>query len=273
MTTSPELTIPTPSGPVFATAQDHQDGRAVLYTLRGAVRGQVCVTGTHDRYHWDQFTALRVSFGSCDVMAELAPQESLPHLRSATTRYVGSVIRSTGEGEPYQQVQSLESTAGREPSEKTAQTLTAVLHACGEDTACRPDLPRLLDAAREGDTPALLRFLTSVLTQCEKDAARYEKEAAEHLRDGRAAAALWWALARQLTAAYAPLPVLAWWLADYTGSQARRALVAPDLARISQQAAANQRQDHARFTAEVASLRAQQRTRRPRWTTPAAERR
>ncbi|GHC88594.1 hypothetical protein [Streptomyces flavofungini] len=51
------LIIETPSGAVHASVEPRV-GDAVVFTLTGALRGSVHLTGTHDPCHWDQFTAI-----------------------------------------------------------------------------------------------------------------------------------------------------------------------------------------------------------------------
>lgn len=53
----------------------------------------------------------------------------------------------------------MEAAAGHQPSEKTATTLTAVLHACAAHVSQHDDQPAILP--RQRDAPALLRLLLS----------------------------------------------------------------------------------------------------------------
>ncbi|MFE7961235.1 hypothetical protein [Streptomyces sp. NPDC057413] len=110
--------------------------------------------------------------------------------------------------------------AGHEPSPRTAATLTAVLQACAEHVMQREDLPAVLTASRQRDTPALLRFLAWSAAHHQAEAARYEREARAARPALRAAVAAWWATARWFIAC--PHPLL---LADYPGSLSRAVAV------------------------------------------------
>ncbi|RRR68154.1 hypothetical protein EHS43_43915, partial [Streptomyces sp. RP5T] len=149
------LIIETPSGRVHARAEP-RGSDAVVYTLGGALRGAVHVTGTHHPHHWDQFTALRASFGSADAMAALPPADSLPRLRNSTARHTGYLLAWEGPAGPQWEQGRIASTSGKPPSPKTGDTLRTVLHAVAEDAARRPDWAQLLDASRVRKTPALL---------------------------------------------------------------------------------------------------------------------
>ncbi|MFF3249361.1 hypothetical protein ACFYWY_37910 [Streptomyces sp. NPDC002870] len=76
-----------------------------------------------------------------------------------------------------------------------------------------------LNASRQRDTGALLRFLTWSTTHHHAEAARLEREACAAHPARRAAVAAWWTVARWLTAS--PHPVLLLMLADFPGSLSR----------------------------------------------------
>lgn len=145
---------------------------------------------------------------------------TLPRLARSRTGYHGSLTLYRDEADrPQVSVYPMESTAGHEPSPRTAAALTAVLRACAEHVEQRPDFPQILTASRERGTPALLRFLTW--------SADYHRSAAAHLEDKalasrpalRAAVTAWWTVARWFTAQ--PHPVLLLMLANLDGSLAR----------------------------------------------------
>ncbi|MGW1966390.1 hypothetical protein ACWCPD_39755 [Streptomyces sp. NPDC001935] len=235
------LTIETPSGTVCATAQAQGDD-AYLFALGGALRGCLYVTGAHHPSDWDQFTALRVSLGSVDVLGAIAPADSLPRYRGSSTGYRGSLLHSWtgGAGSAPQSVLSpLESVSGRAPSPKIRQTLALVLRACAEHVAHRPDLPRLLDAARTRETPGLLRFLTWSVRHSEATAEQYERDAVAYHRDARAAVTGWWTTARWLAADWHPVTAVL--LMSYRGSLAHRANFLPAWAELAKRAASEER--------------------------------
>ncbi|MFJ9381440.1 hypothetical protein [Streptomyces sp. NPDC101455] len=255
------LTIDTPSGTVRAAAQPRGED-AVVYALTGALRGFVHVAGTHHPRRWDQFTALRVSLGSVNAMDATAPAESLPRRRGSATGYTGGLVRWTDDDYPYQHTATtpVESTAGNAPSAATGEALAAVMRACAEDVAHRPDLHRLLDASRERETPRLLRFLDWSMRRGEAEAACFERKAQADRRDARTAVSSWWTAARWLTAR--PHPVLALVLMNYPGSLARRADYLPAYADYAERTACEERDRVGHIRTEIVSLRAQQRPRR-----------
>ncbi|MGW7365426.1 hypothetical protein ACWGI8_18780 [Streptomyces sp. NPDC054841] len=264
--TSPSLTIETPAGTVRATAGPRQDD-AVVFELGGAMRGSVHVTGTHHPRHWDQFTAVRACLGPVNAFQVTAPDDALPRLSRSRTGFRGSLtLYSDNADRPQVSVYPMESAAGHAPSEKTAATLTAVLRACAEHVAQRDDLPVILDASRQRDTPALLRFLTWSASHHQADAARLEGEARAAHPARRAAVAAWWTAARWLTVC--PHPVLLLMLADFPGSLARHVDVMQWLAPYCLTEAAREHDHARRAQAEAVSLRAQQRI-RPRGRRPA----
>ncbi|MEU0853555.1 hypothetical protein ABZ387_37450 [Streptomyces flaveolus] len=223
------LTVETPAGTVRATAGPRR-GDAVVFELGGAMRGSVHVTGTHHPQHWDQFTAVRVCLGPVNAYQTTAPDDALPRLARGSTGYRGSLRLYTDVVDrPQVSVYPMETAAGHEPSPKTAATLTAVLRACAEDVMQLEDLPAILTASRQRDTPALLRFLDWSVTHHQAEAARLEAEARAAHPARRAAAAAWWTVARWFTAS--PHPVLLVMLADYPGSlvprRLRHAVVGP----------------------------------------------
>ncbi|MFF3617301.1 hypothetical protein [Streptomyces sp. NPDC002580] len=173
-------------------------GILTIKTPSRTVRGCLYVTGTHHPSDWDQFTALRVSLGSVDVMGAIAPADSLPGQPAAQLDGLPRLGASVG-------AVPLESVSGRAPSPKIRQTLALVLRACAEQVAHRPDLPRLLDAARTRETPGLLRFLTWSVRHSEAAAEQYEREAVAYRRDARAAVTAWWTAARWLAADWHPV--------------------------------------------------------------------
>jgi hypothetical protein len=264
--TSPSLTIATPAGPVHATAGPRQDD-AVVFELGGAMRGSVYVTGTHDPYHWDQFTAVRACLGPVNSFQTTAPADALPRLALSRTGYRGSLTLYRDDiDRPQVSVYPMQSAAEHDPSEKTAAVLTAVLRSCAEHVAQRDDLPVILDASRQRDTPVLLRFLTWSTSHHQAEAARYERESRAAHPARRAAVAAWWTAARWLT--LSPHPVLLLMLADYPGSLSRHVDVMQWWAPYCLTEAAREHEHARRAQAETASLRAQQRP-RPRGRRPA----
>ena len=256
------LAIKTPRGDVRCTAEPKGDD-AVLYRLGGALRGTIHITGTHHPHHWDQFTALRATFGSIDAMTDLPPVDTLPRLRNSAARYTASLLVWDGlnglNGLQWDQG-AIQSTAGKPPSPKTGETLRTALYAVAEDAARRPDRPRILDASRRRDSPSLLRFFASSRRISEADIARYERRAADDRRHARTVTAAWWTAARWLSRQ--PDPALVLLLADRPGSLAREAFALPVSAAGYEEAADTERRRMQRFDAEAASLRAQMQPRR-----------
>jgi hypothetical protein len=254
------LTIQTPSGVVrsFAAAK----GDAVIYTLGGALRGRIHVTGTHHPHQWDKFTALRATFGAVDALAGLPPADSLPRLANSAARHTARLLMWEGPTGPQWDQSAIESTSGRPPSPKTGETLRTVLYAVIEDAAHRPDRARILEASRIRETPSLLRFFDLSSRAAHADIARYERRAEEvrhHSRQARCATAAWWTAARWLITQ--PHPILLLLLADHPGSLARNALARPGDAAVYEAAASQECRRMTRFEAEAASLRAQMRRR------------
>lgn len=254
---SPSLTIDTPAGAVHATAGHRQDD-AVVFELGGVMRGSVHVTGTHHPCHWDQFTAVRACLGPVNAYQTTAPDEDLPRLARSRTGYRGSLtLYRDAADRPQVTVYPMRTDADHELSEKTAAVLTAVLRACAEDVAQRADLPAIWDAARQRDTPSLLRFLIWSVSHHQAEAARLEREAREAQPARRAAVADWWTVARWFTTA--PHPILLLMLADLPHSLARTVAVKQWLSPYCQDRAAEEHERARRAQAEVASLHAQQR--------------
>ncbi|MFD4588320.1 hypothetical protein [Streptomyces sp. NPDC058434] len=262
--TSPSLTIDTPAGTVRATASPRR-ADAIVFELGGAMRGSVYVTGTHRPDHWDQFTAVRACLGPVNSFKTTAPDDALPRLARSHTGYHGSLTLYRDEMDrPQATVYPMESTAGHEPSEKTAATLTAVLRACADHVATRDDVRMILDASRQRDTPALLGFLIWSATHHQDEAARYEKESRATHPARRTALAAWWTVARWFVAC--PHPVLLLMLADLPdsvlpNSLARTVAVKTWAAPYLLAMAAREHQLTHRAQAEVHSLRSQQRPR------------
>ncbi|MFG2793991.1 hypothetical protein [Streptomyces sp. NPDC048419] len=250
------LAIETPSGSVHAFSEPKGDD-AVIYTLGGALRGTIHVTGTHHPHHWDQFTALRATFGAADAMAELPPADSLPRLRNSTARHTGNLLMWDGPAGPQREQSTIQSASGRPPAPATAETLRTVLYAIAEDAARRPDRARILDASRVRETPALLRFFECSRANSLADIARYERRAARDRRQVRIVTAAWWAAAQWLAAQ--PHPVLPLLLADRPRTLARDIYACTQGAAAYEDAAAQERRRMQRFAAEAASLRAQMR--------------
>ncbi|MFF0033939.1 hypothetical protein ACFYS7_38550 [Streptomyces avermitilis] len=191
----PSLTIKTRVGTVRATASPRQ-GDSVVFELGGAMRGSVHVTGTHHPHHWDQFTAVRACLGPVNAFQTTAPGDALPRLARSRTGYRGSLTLYRDDADrPEVTVYPMQSAAEHDPSEKTAAVLTAVMRACAEHIAQRDDLPEILDASRQRDTPALLRFLTWSAAHHQAEAARYEREARAAHPARRAAVTGWWTVA------------------------------------------------------------------------------
>ncbi|KMS74287.1 hypothetical protein ACM01_15445 [Streptomyces viridochromogenes] len=269
--TSPILTIDTPAGPVRATAGPREDD-AVVFELGGAMRGSVHVTGTTDPHRWDQFTAIRACLGPVNAFKTTAPDDALPRLARSRTGYRGSLtLYRDNIDRPEVSVHPLLSAADHPPSEKTAAVLTAVLRGCAEHVEQRADLPAILEASRQRDTPGLLRFLTWSASYHQDEAARLEREACAAHPARRAAVAAWWTVAQWFLAS--PHPVLLLMLADLPysvlpNSLARTVDVKQWWAPYCVDAAADERERARRAQAEADSLRAQQH-RRPRGRRPA----
>ncbi|MCX4624908.1 hypothetical protein [Streptomyces albogriseolus] len=257
--TSASLTIETPAGPVHATAGPLQDD-AVVFELGGAMRGSVHVTGTHHPQHWNRFTAVRACLGPVNAYQDTAPDDALPRLARGSSGYRGSLeLYIDIVGRPEVSVSPLETAAGYEPSPKTAATLTAVLQACAEHVMQREDLPAILTASRQRDTPDLLRFLAWSAAHHQAEAARYEREARAARPALRAAVAAWWTAARCFIAC--PHPVLLLVLADYPGSLSRAVAVEQWRGPYCRTAAAREHEYTRRAQSEADSLRAQERAR------------
>ncbi|MFC9892040.1 hypothetical protein ACFW3A_21850 [Streptomyces pilosus] len=253
------LTIETPAGPVHATAGPLQDD-AVVFELNGAMRGQVHVTGTHHPQHWDRFTAVRACLGPVNAYQDTAPDEALPRLTRGRTGYRGSLkLYSDVVGRPEVSVYPMETAAGHELSPKTAATLTAVLRGCAEHVMQREDLPAILTASRQRDTPALLRFLAWSAAHHQAEAARLEAKARAARPALRAAVAAWWTAARWFTAC--PHPALLLMLADYPGSLSRAVAVEQWRGPYFRTTAAREHEYARRAQTEASSLRAQARAR------------
>jgi hypothetical protein len=253
--TSDRLTIETPAGTVHATAGP-RSGDAVVFELAGAMRGSVHVTGTHHPQHWHRFTAVRACLGPVNAYQTTAPDDALPRLARGHSGYRGSLTLYPGAADrPEVSVYPMETAAGHEPSPKTAATLTAVLRACAEHVMRREDLPVILTASRQRDTPALLRFLDWSVTHHQAEAARYEAEARAARPARRAAVAAWWTVARWFTAS--PHPVLLVMLADHPGSLSRHVSVMEWWAPYCLTAASREHDHARRAETEAASLRNQ----------------
>lgn len=263
---NPSLTVETPAGAVHSTAhpREHDSVVFVVFDLGGAMRGSVYVTGTHHVRHWNQFTAVRACLGPVNTFQETepAPADTLPRLVRSRTGYHGSLtLYRDDAGLPQVLVYPMESTAGHEPSPRTAATLTAVLRACAEHVEQRTDFPQILTASRERDTPALLRFLTSSADYHSSAAARLESQARASRPALRAAVTAWWTVARWFTAQ--PHPVLLLMLANRDGSLARAVDLQEWWGSYCLTEAAGEHDRARNAEAEAASLRTQQRTRRP----------
>jgi hypothetical protein len=264
--TSPSLTIETPAGPVRATAGPREDD-AVVFELGGAMRGSVHVTGTTDPHRWDQFTAVRACLGPVNAFASTAPDEDLPRLARGRTGYRGSLtLYRDNTGRPEVSVHPLLSAADHPPSEKTAAVLTAVLRGCAEHVTQRADLPPILEASRQRDTPGLLRFLTWSASYHQAEAVRLEREARTALPALKAAEAAWRTAARWL--ALYPHPVLLLMLADRPDSLTQKIRELQWWAPYCVNAAAEEHERARHAQTEADSLRGQQR-RRPRGHRPA----
>ncbi|MFE7172615.1 hypothetical protein [Streptomyces sp. NPDC057616] len=250
------LTVETPTGSVHAFTELKGDD-AVIYTLGGVLRGALHVTGTHHPEHWDQFTALRVTFGAADAMADLPPADSLPRLRNSRALHTGHLLTWDGPAGPQQELSAIQCASGRPVAPRTAETLRTVLHAVAENAAQRPDRARILEASRIRETPALLRFFASSRHNSQADIARYTCRAARDRRQARVVTAAWWTAAQWCITQ--PHPVLALLLADQPGSLARASDARTQGAAAYEDAAAQEHRRMQRFAAEAASLRAQMR--------------
>lgn len=254
--TSPSLTIDTPAGTVRATAGP-READAVVFELGGAMRGSVHVTGTTDPHHWDQFTAVRACLGPVNAFKTTAPDEALPRLASSRTGYRGSLTLYRYADRPAESVYPMGSAADHPPSEKTAAVLTAVLRACAEHVERRADLPAILEASRQRDTPGLLRFLTWSASYHQVEAARLEREVGTALPALKASEAAWRTAVRWL--ALSPHPVLLLMLADRPDSLTQKIRGLQWWAHYCVDAAGEERERARRAQAEGDSLRAQQR--------------
>ncbi|MDG4857093.1 hypothetical protein P8605_02785 [Streptomyces sp. T-3] len=151
--TRTSLTIDTPAGPVHATAGPLESD-AVIVELGGAMRGSVHVTGTTHPHQWDQFSAVRACLGPVNAFKATAPDEALPRLARSRTGYHGSLtLYRDNLDRPTVSLSPIRSAAGHPPSRKTGAVLTAVLRGCAEHVAQRADLPAILEASRQRDTP------------------------------------------------------------------------------------------------------------------------
>ncbi|MGW0916671.1 hypothetical protein ACWD1Z_33865 [Streptomyces sp. NPDC002784] len=263
--TSPILTIDTPAGPVHATASPREDD-AVVFELSGAMRGSVHVTGTTDPHRWDQFTAVRACLGPVNAFKTTAPDEDLPRLARGRTGYRDSLtLYRDDTHRPQVSVYPLSTAADHPPSEKTEAVLTAVLRSCAEHVAQRPDLPAILEASRQRDTPGLLRSLTWSASYHQAEAVRLEREARTALSARKAAEAAWRTAARWLS--FSPDPVLLLMLADRPDSLTQKIRGLQWWAPYCVSAAAEEHERARHAQEEADSLRAQQR-RRPRGRRP-----
>ncbi|MFD5806739.1 hypothetical protein [Streptomyces sp. NPDC127020] len=251
------LTVETPAGPVRATSNRQDD--AVVFELSGAMRGHVHVTGTTHPQHWDRFTAVRACLGPFDGYRTTAPDDALPRLAHGHSGYRGSLRLHPGALAFDVSVSPLETAAGNTPAPLTAVTLTAVMRACAEHVVGRGDLPAILTASRQRDTPGLLRFLHWSAGHHRGEAARLEEEARAAHAARRAAVTAWWIAARCFAAS--PPLVLGQVLADYPGSLARQIDVMQWLEPYCVTAADHERDLARRAVSESVSLRAQQRQR------------
>ncbi|MBQ0850189.1 hypothetical protein J8N05_18490 [Streptomyces sp. BH-SS-21] len=259
--TSPRLTIDTPAGPVHATVSP-RDGDAVVFELGGAMRGSVHVTGTTDPHHWDQFTAVRACLGPVNAFTTTAPDEDLPRLARGRIGYCGSLTLYRDRFDcPQVSVRQLSATSDKPPSEKTEVVLTAVLRGCAEHVAQRADLPAILEASRQRDTPGLLRFLTWSAAYHHAEAVRLEREARAALLARKAAEAAWRTAAQWLS--LSPHPVLLLMLADCPDSLTRKIRGLQWWGPYCVDAAAEELERARRAQAEADSLRAQQGGRPP----------
>ncbi|MFI9825256.1 hypothetical protein ACIHFC_33185 [Streptomyces sp. NPDC052013] len=255
--TTASLTIHSPAGPVRATAAPRQ-ADAVVFELGGAMRGSVHVTGTVHPHHWDQFTAVRACLGPVNAFQTTAPDDALPRLARSGTGYRGSLtLYRDNTDRPDVSVHPLRSAADHPPSKKTEAVLTAVLRACAENVTQRADLPAILEASRQRDTPGLLRFLTWSATHHQAQAERLEREARAVIPARKAAETAWRTAARRL--ALCPHPVLMLMLADREDSLTRTIRVLQWQAPYCANAADEERECTRRAEAEITSLRAQQR--------------
>ncbi|MFE7077122.1 hypothetical protein ACFU96_44260 [Streptomyces sp. NPDC057620] len=260
---NPSLTVATPAGTVHATARPREND-AVVFDLGGAMRGTVHATGTHHVRHWDQFTAIRTCLGPVNAYQDSEPaSDMLPRLARSRTGYHGSLIlyRDSPDSRPQVSVRALESVAGNKPSPRTAMALTAVLRACAEHLEQHTDFSEILAAARERDTPALLRFLTWSVDYHRAEAARLEAAARASRPALRAAVTAWWTVAQWFTAC--PHPVLLLVLANQKGSLARAVDVQEWWGPYCLTAAADEHDRARNAAAEAASLRTQRRHRLP----------
>ncbi|AZP14704.1 hypothetical protein EJC51_47520 [Streptomyces aquilus] len=259
--TRPILTIDTPAGPVRATA-DHRADDAVVFELGGAMRGSVHAMGTTGPNRWDRFTAVRACLGPVNAYTTTAPDDNLPRLARGHTGHHGSLTPSRDHADrPHVSVQPLSTTADHPPSEKTEAVLTAVLRSCAEHVAQRADLPAILEASRQRDTPGLLRFLTWSASYHQAEAARLEREARTALPARKAAEAAWRTAPRWLS--FSPNPVLLLMLANLPDSLTQKIRGLQWWAPYCVSAAAEEHERARRAQEEADLLRAQQR-RRPR---------
>ncbi|WP_409240505.1 hypothetical protein [Streptomyces sp. PA5.6] len=109
---NPTLIIDTPAGDVHATV-GLRDADAVVFELRGAMRGKVHVTGTTDPHHWNQFTAVRACLGPVNAYKATAPDEDPPRLAHSRTGYYGTLpLYHDRADRPQVYVRPLSSAAG-----------------------------------------------------------------------------------------------------------------------------------------------------------------
>ena len=190
-----------------------------------------------------------------------------PRFARSRTGYRGSLTLYRDHADrPQVSVHPILSAADHPPPEKTAAVLTAVLRGCAEHVAHRADLPAILEASRQRDTPGLLRFLTWSVSYHQAEAARLEREARTALPARKAAEAAWRTALQWLT--LCPHPVLLLMLADRPDSLTQKIRGLQWWAPYCVSAAADEHERACRAQEEADSLRAQQR-RRPRGHRPA----
>jgi hypothetical protein len=249
--------VTTSYGPARLTAAEPDESGAVLYTATGAVRGPLHVTATHHPSEWHRFSAVRVTLGALHGM-DAMPAEPLPRVGRSARPYWATALRKTEEPAhvpwAWQFGEAVDARNGDTARPRAAQALEAVMRACVEDYASRPDLPRLSALARRRETPGLVRWLVvHGIPSREQDAQKYEQEAERHRQHAAQATAAWWTAARWFVAA--PSPVLALVLAHAPRSLAHQAAYLLEFADMADEQARSERRILRQFRTEVEELR------------------
>lgn len=249
------FSVVTASGTVHVMPAEPDRFGAVRYALTGAVKGTVHAVASHNPRQWDDFRALRISLGSENAM-QVMPAEPLPRIRGRA--YVGVMTRVLSE--PADAPDSwpvnasrLRDTADRDAPPQAEATLRAVMRACGEHYAARPDLPELQRLARWLETPRLRGWLEQMIADARAHSAQFRREEQQHRLAARQCVRSWWFLAQLY--AEQPSLLLAYLLGNHRDSLAHRAGYLPHWAEISATVADDVQRRLTHFLAEHEGLR------------------